>query len=130
MRSEKHSLVSNKAKEVLKSELATKICGAKSPKFFDEKGNEERCHCGTDEKSITIQQETDKKKIKKEFDFMIYHDFSDLYELLLPYSELPCKECGRVRLLQYRDLESGAIELICEKCDYNNTLDIYEPDTF
>ena len=58
MRSEKHSLVSNKAKEVLKSELATKICGAKSPKFFDEKGNEERCHCGTcggtDEKSITI----------------------------------------------------------------------------
>ena len=29
MRSEKHSLASNKAKEVLKSELVTKICGGR-----------------------------------------------------------------------------------------------------
>ena len=32
---------------------------------------------------------------------MIYQQFSDLYELLLPYSEKPCKECGLVRLLQF-----------------------------
>ena len=59
---------------------------------------------------------------------MIYQQFSDLYEELLPYSEKPCKECGRVRLLQYRNLELGNIELICEKCDYNNTFDYYEDE--
>ena len=37
---------------------------------------------------------------------MIFKDVSNLYELLLPYSEKPCKECGRVRLFQYRNLES------------------------
>ena len=61
---------------------------------------------------------------------MIYQQFSDLYELLLPYSEKPCKECGRVRLLQYRNLMFGTIELICEKCDYNNTFNRYEIDYF
>jgi hypothetical protein len=61
---------------------------------------------------------------------MIYQQFSDLYELLLPYSEKSCKECGRVRLLQYRHLMLGTIELICEKCDYNNTFDRYEIDVF
>ena len=61
---------------------------------------------------------------------MIFKDVSNLYELVLPlpYSEKPCKECGRVRLLQYRNLELGNIELICEKCDYNNTLDYYEDE--
>ena len=61
---------------------------------------------------------------------MIYHDFSNLYELLLPYSEKPCKECGRVRLLQYRNTELGNIELICEKCNYNNTMNKYELDMY
>lgn len=61
---------------------------------------------------------------------MIYQQFSDLYELLLPYSEKPCKECCRVRLLQYRNLMLGTIELICEKCDYNNTFNRYEIDDF
>ena len=61
---------------------------------------------------------------------MIYHDFSNLYELLLPYSEKPCKECGRVRLLQYRNRISGTIELVCEKCNYNNTFNRYESDNF
>lgn len=41
---------------------------------------------------------------------MIYQQSSDLYELLEPYSEKPCKECGRVRLLQYRNLMLGTIE--------------------
>ena len=59
---------------------------------------------------------------------MIFKDVSDLYELLLPYSEKPCKECGRVRLFQYRNLELGNIELICEKCNYNNTFDYYEDE--
>lgn len=59
---------------------------------------------------------------------MIYHDFSNLYELVLPYpySVDPCKECGRVRLMQYRNIELGTIELICEKCNYNNTMNKYE----
>lgn len=35
----------------------------------------------------------------------------DSYDLLLPYSEDPCKECGRVRLLQYKNLETGVIEI-------------------
>ena len=61
---------------------------------------------------------------------MIYQQFSDLYELLLPYSEKHCKECGRVRLLQYRNLMFGNIELICEKCNYNNTFNMYELDNF
>ena len=61
---------------------------------------------------------------------MIYQQFSDLYELLLPYSEITCKVCGRVRLLQYRNLMLGTIELICEKCDYNNTFNRYEIDDF
>ena len=61
---------------------------------------------------------------------MIYQQFSDLYELLLPYSEKPCKECGRVRLQQYRNFMLGIIELICEKCDYNNTFNRYEVDVF
>lgn len=61
---------------------------------------------------------------------MIYQQFSDTYELLLPYSEKHCKECGRVRLLQYRNLTLGTIELICEKCNYNNTFNMYELDNF
>ena len=61
---------------------------------------------------------------------MIYQQFSDLYELLLPYSEKPCKECGLVRLLQYRNLMFGTIELVCEKCNYNNTFNRYELDDF
>ena len=61
---------------------------------------------------------------------MIYQQFSDLYELLLPYSEKPCKECGRVRLQQYRNFMLGIIEIICEKCDYNNTFNRYEIDDF
>ena len=61
---------------------------------------------------------------------MIFKDVSNLYELVLPlpYSEKPCKECGRVRLFQYRNLELGNIELICEKCNYNNTFDYYEDE--
>ena len=59
---------------------------------------------------------------------MIFKDVSNLYELLLPYSEKPCKECGRVRLMQYRNLELDNIELICEKCNYNNTFDYYEDE--
>ena len=61
---------------------------------------------------------------------MIYQQFSDLYELLLPYSEKPCKECGRVRLLQYINLMLGTIELVCEKCNYNNTFNRYALDDF
>ena len=61
---------------------------------------------------------------------MIYQQFSDLYELLLPYSEKPCKECGLIRLLQYRNLMFGAIELVREKCKYNNTFNRYELDDF
>ena len=61
---------------------------------------------------------------------MIYHDFSDQYELLLSYSVDPCKECGRVRLMQYRNTELGTIELICEKCNYNNTMNKYELDMY
>lgn len=59
---------------------------------------------------------------------MISYDLLDSYDLLLPYSEKPCKECGRVRLMQYKNLETGVIELVCEKCDYNNTLDKYMPE--
>ena len=44
---------------------------------------------------------------------MIYQQFSDLYEELLPYSEKHCKKCGRVRLLQYRNRILGPIELVC-----------------
>ena len=61
---------------------------------------------------------------------MIYQQFSYLYEELLPYSEKHCKECGRVRLLQYRNLMLGITELICEKCNYNNTFNMYELDIF
>ena len=59
---------------------------------------------------------------------MILYDLLDSYDLLDPYSEDPCKECGRIRLLQYKNLETGVIELVCEKCNYNNTLDKYMSD--
>ena len=61
---------------------------------------------------------------------MIYQQFSDLYEELLPYSEKHCKECGRVRLLQYRNRILGPMELVCDKCNYNNTFNRYESDIF